>query len=138
MSWLVRYSLKSILLCRKRLNLLYFIFFISFKGVNVILDSSFYTINLNNIAIIIFRFILYLSKIITDFIKNLKVQVLFLLFIRVFVWKAAFKHIKVRDKFRDTLIFLLCSIIKCYINILFQFINIVDYLETKLIKIFLS
>ena len=39
----------------------------------MVLDSSFYTINLNNIAIIIFRFVLYLSKIIIDFIKNLRV-----------------------------------------------------------------
>ena len=61
------------MLCRKKLGFLYFISFISFKDFNMVLDSSFYTINLNNIAIIIFRFVLYLSKIIIDFIKNLRV-----------------------------------------------------------------
>ena len=37
----------------------------------MVLDSSFYTVNLNNVAVIIFRFTLYLSKIIIDFIKDL-------------------------------------------------------------------
>ena len=66
----MRYSLRSIPLCRKRLGLLYLISFISFKSLNVVLDSSFYTVNLNNVAVIIFRFTLYLSKIIIDFIKD--------------------------------------------------------------------
>ena len=45
---------------------------------------------------------------------------------------------KVRDEFRDALILPLCSMIKCHTDILFQFVNIIDYLETELIKIFPS
>ena len=47
----------------------------------MILDSSFCTVDPNNIVIIILRFILHLSKIITDFIKDFKIQMLFLLLI---------------------------------------------------------
>ena len=37
----------------------------------MVLDSPFHTVDLNNVAVIIFRFTLHLSKIIVDFIKDL-------------------------------------------------------------------
>ena len=45
---------------------------------------------------------------------------------------------EIRDEFKDTLILLLCGTIKYHTDILFQFINIVNYLETELTKIFSS
>ena len=51
----------------------------------MVLDSPFHTVNPNDIAAVIFEFPLHLSKIIADFIKDLGIQVLFLLLVWVFV-----------------------------------------------------
>ena len=77
----MRHSLRSIPLYRKRFGLLYLVSFISFKGFNIVLDSSFCTVNPNDVAVIILGFTLHSSKIIVNFIKNLRIQVLFLLLI---------------------------------------------------------
>ena len=69
----MRHSLRSIPLYRKRFGLLYLVSFISFKNFDAVLDSSFHTVNLNNIAVVILRFVLHLSKIIIDFIKDLRI-----------------------------------------------------------------
>ena len=47
----------------------------------MVLDSPFYTVNPNNVAVIILGFALHSSKIITDFIKDLRIQVSFPLLI---------------------------------------------------------
>ena len=80
-SWLTRHSLRSILLCRKGFGLLYLVPFISLKDFSAVLDSPFCTVDPNDIAVVILRFALHPSKIIVDFIKDLGIQVLFLLLI---------------------------------------------------------